>query len=87
MDVANNLKRLASQRTDVFDAAGEPVSEEEQARRKRAAVNSFDGNPDGKSGAHVNQLQRMTMDEQIKAIHDRFGGGQGQGPGPGPGQG
>ena len=84
--MANNLKRLASQRTDVFDGVtGEPLSEEEQARRKKAAVNSFDGNPEGKSGAHINQLHRMTMEEQIKAIHDRFGGGQGQGQGQGQG--
>ncbi|SPO03796.1 related to spliceosome-associated-protein [Cephalotrichum gorgonifer] len=82
VDVANNLKRLASQRTDVFDGVtGEPLSEEEQARRKKVAVNSFDGNPEGKSQAHISQLQRMTMEEQIKAIHDRFGTGQGQGQG------
>lgn len=38
-DVANNLKRLASQRTDVFDSVtGQPLSEEEQARRKKAAT-------------------------------------------------
>ncbi|CAI4218245.1 unnamed protein product [Parascedosporium putredinis] len=80
VDVAHNLKRLASQRTDVFDGVtGEPVSEEEQARRKKAATtHSFDGNPDGKSQAHINHLQRMTMEEQIKAIHDRFGGTAGQ---------
>ncbi|KAF2452441.1 Pre-mRNA splicing factor PRP21 like protein-domain-containing protein, partial [Lineolata rhizophorae] len=37
-DVANNLKRLASQRTDVFDpVTGQTLSEDEQARRKRLA--------------------------------------------------
>lgn len=81
VDVANNLKRLASQRTDVFDeVTGEPLSEEEQARRKKATTNNLDGNPEGKSGPQVNQMHRMTMEEQIKAIHDRFGaqGQQGQ---------
>jgi len=78
VDVAHNLKRLASQRTDVFDGVtGEPISEEEQARRKKAAIHSFDGNPEGKSQAHISHLQRMTMEEQIKAIHDKFGGGGG----------
>jgi splicing factor 3A subunit 1 len=66
-DVANNLKRLASQRSDLFD-----VSEEELARRKKVALNSFDGNPDGKSQAHINQLQTFNLDEQIRAIHQRF---------------
>ena len=39
-DVAANLKRLASQRSDVFDGVtGQAVvSEEEAARRKRAAL-------------------------------------------------
>ncbi|KAF2400470.1 Surp module [Trichodelitschia bisporula] len=37
-EVAKNLKRLASQRTDVFDAVtGQPLNEDEQARQKRAA--------------------------------------------------
>ncbi|KAB8290544.1 hypothetical protein EYC80_010969 [Monilinia laxa] len=44
-DVANNLKRLASQRSDIFDGVtGQPISEEEAARRKKAA-NSYDGTP------------------------------------------
>lgn len=43
-DVANNLKRLASQRGDVFDSVtGNPISEEEQARRKRAERGAYDG--------------------------------------------
>jgi len=74
-DVANNLKRLASQRSDVFDSvSGQPVSEEENARRKKVALNSFDGNPEGKSQAHINQLQNFNLDEQIKAIHQKFAG-------------
>ncbi|KOS21817.1 Pre-mRNA-splicing factor [Escovopsis weberi] len=74
-DVANNLKRLASQRSDVFDpATGQSISEDEQARRKKAAIQSFDGNPDGKSQAHINHLQSVNVDEQIRAIHQRFAG-------------
>lgn len=73
MDVANNLKRLASARTDVFDAVtGQPISEEEQARRKKVAMHSYDGNPEGRSQAHINQLQTFNLDEQIKAIHQKF---------------
>lgn len=73
VDVANNLKRLASQRSDISDpVTGEAIPEEEQARRKKAAIYSFDGNPDGKSQAHINQLQNMTVEEQLKAIRDKF---------------
>lgn len=72
-DVANNLKRLASQRSDVFDpVTGQALSEDELARRKRAAMNSFDGNPEGKSQAHVNHLQSFNVEEQIRAIHQKF---------------
>jgi splicing factor 3A subunit 1 len=72
-DVANNLKRLASQRSDVFDSvSGQPTSDEEIARRKKAAINSFDGNPDGKSAAHISHLQAVNLDEQIRAIHQKF---------------
>lgn len=59
-DVARNLKRLASQRTDVFEGtgAGEEVDQEERDRRKRAA-RGYDGiipglighGPIGKGGA------------------------------------
>ncbi|KAL2131071.1 hypothetical protein VTI74DRAFT_5588 [Chaetomium olivicolor] len=73
VDVANNLKRLASQRSDVFDTTtGQPVSEEELARRKKIALHAFDGNPDGKSQAHINHLQTFNLDEQIRAIHQKF---------------
>ncbi|RDA88869.1 hypothetical protein CP532_5482 [Ophiocordyceps camponoti-leonardi (nom. inval.)] len=67
-DVANNLKRLASQRSDVFDpVTGQAISEDELARRKKAAMNSFDGNPEGKA-----QRQSLNVEEQIKAIHQKF---------------
>ncbi|PFH59207.1 hypothetical protein XA68_12666 [Ophiocordyceps unilateralis] len=72
-DVANNLKRLASQRSDVFDpVTGQAISEDELARRKKAAMNSFDGNPEGKNQAHLSQLQSFNVEEQIKAIHQKF---------------
>ncbi|POR35070.1 Splicing factor 3A subunit 1 [Tolypocladium paradoxum] len=72
-DVANNLKRLASQRSDVFDPiTGQAISEDELARRKKAVMNSFDGNPEGKSQAHMNHLQSFNVEEQIRAIHQKF---------------
>ena len=70
VDVANNLKRLASQRSDVFDPiTGESLTEEEILRRKRAAVHSFDGNPD-KTPSHLNH--NVNVEEQIRAIHQKF---------------
>jgi splicing factor 3A subunit 1 len=73
VDVAGNLKRLASQRSDIFDeVTGQPVSEEELARRKKVVVNTFDGNPEAKSQAHVNHLQSLNVEEQIRAIHQKF---------------
>ena len=42
--MANNLKRLASQRTDVFDPiSGASIDPEELARRKRAERGAYDG--------------------------------------------
>ena len=70
VDVANNLKRLASQRSDVFDPiTGQALSEDELARRKKAAIHSFDGNPD-KTQAH--HLQNVNVEDQIRAIHQKF---------------
>ncbi|KAI4113276.1 MAG: hypothetical protein LQ345_005707 [Seirophora villosa] len=70
-DVAANLKRLASQRSDVFDGVtGEPViSEEEAARRKRAALN-YDGQLE--KGKETERRQGMNIDEQIRQIHQKF---------------
>src|SRR5436190_17430709 len=70
-DVANNLKRLASQRSDLFDGvSGQPISEEEAARRKKAAM-AFDGNPEGRQGIPGGAApgQNVDVSEQIKAIH------------------
>ncbi|KAF7558517.1 hypothetical protein G7046_g5642 [Stylonectria norvegica] len=73
VDVANNLKRLASQRSDVFDPiTGQAISEEELSRRKKAAFHSFDGNPDGKSQMHVGHMQNVNVEDQIRAIHQKF---------------
>lgn len=75
-DAANNLKRLASQRPDMFDGVtGQPLTEEEAARRKKAAT-SYDGNlPPGaeplKAGAPG---QSVNVEEQIRAIHNKFAG-------------
>ena len=69
-DVAANLKRLASQRSDVFDGVtGQPViSEEEAARRKRAALN-YDGQLD--KGKEMERMQVMNIEEQIRRIHEK----------------
>ena len=70
-DVAANLKRLASQRSDVFDGVtGQPVlSEEEQARRKKAATN-YDGQLD--KGKEMERMQGMNIEEQIRQIHTKY---------------
>ncbi|KAJ5816808.1 Pre-mRNA splicing factor PRP21-like protein [Penicillium robsamsonii] len=70
VDVVNNLKRLASQRSDVFDPA--PVDPEEEARRKRMAM-GLDGsagpqNPNaGPAGAQ--NPQSMNIEDQLRHIH------------------
>ncbi|KAK3331108.1 Pre-mRNA splicing factor PRP21 like protein-domain-containing protein [Apodospora peruviana] len=71
IDVENNLKRMR-QRDDDHDGAADAATAEEEARRKKVALNSYDGNPDGKSHAHINQLQTFNLDEQIRAIHQKF---------------
>jgi splicing factor 3A subunit 1 len=73
-DAATNLKRLASQRSDLFDGVtGQPITEEEAARRKKAAT-SYDGNPESKDAARLQQqMQSVNVEEQIRAIHQKFG--------------
>ncbi|PBP28562.1 Surp module family protein [Diplocarpon rosae] len=73
-DVANNLKRLASQRSDLFDGVtGQPiVSEEELARRKKAAT-SYDGVAPEKGDRRLDMMQNVNVEEQIRAIHQKFG--------------
>lgn len=73
-DVANNLKRLASQRSDVFDpVTGQAISEEELARRKKAALESYEGHPEGMLPARPGQMQNVDVNEQIRHIYDKYG--------------
>ncbi|PVI02317.1 hypothetical protein DM02DRAFT_613012 [Periconia macrospinosa] len=76
-DAANNLKRFASQRDDIYDGVtGVPISEEEAARRKKAAT-SYDGQPDpAKDAVRLQQMQSMNVQEQLRRIQERHGGGQ-----------
>ncbi|KAF3004222.1 SF3a splicing factor complex subunit [Curvularia kusanoi] len=71
-DVANNLKRFASQRDDIYDGAtSQAISVEEEARRKRAAV-SYDGQPDpAKDAARIQQMQSMNVQEQLRRIQEK----------------
>jgi splicing factor 3A subunit 1 len=73
-EVANNLKRLASQRNDIFDpVTGQALTEEEQARRKKAAVASYDGGTDADGKPKPPPMgQTLDINEQIKNIHERF---------------
>lgn len=73
-DVANNLKRLASQRSDLFDTVtGLPITEEELARRKKAATNGYDGTPLEKGDRARFEKQNVNVEDQIRAIHQKFG--------------
>ncbi|KAI9833311.1 MAG: hypothetical protein M1819_003706 [Sarea resinae] len=77
-DVANNLKRLASQRSDVFDGVtGAPLSEEEANRRKRAAANAGTYYETGQTAeskdAAQAKMQSMNIEEQLRRIHEKFG--------------
>lgn len=79
-EVANNLKRLASQRTDLFDpVTGQAVSEEEAARRKRAEVSAYDGvsgMPSQAALAGMTQPGEQSKDvqEQIRQLHQKYKG-------------
>ena len=74
-DVAANLKRLASQRSDVFDGVtGQPViSEEEAARRKRAALGSYDGQSGADKGPGSGR-EGLNIEEQIRQIYQKAKG-------------
>jgi len=77
-EVANNLKRLASQRSDVFDGAGQAVDAEEAARRKRAEVGAYDGVSGMPSQAALAGMavpggeQTKDVQEQIRQLHQKF---------------
>jgi len=71
--VSNHLKRLASQRSDLFDGvSGQPITEEEAARRKKAAM-SYDGTPVEKGDRRLDMMQNVNVEEQIRALHQKFG--------------
>lgn len=77
VDVANNLKRLASQRTDVFDPiTGQAVTPEEQERRKRAELQAFDGVSQlpqtAVPGTFPPGTDRTDVQEQIRQLHERY---------------
>ena len=74
-DVANNLKRLASQRSDLFDGVtGQPITPEEAERRKKAA-NSYDGNPESRDAQRLAQMNaNVNVEEQIARIKEKYGG-------------
>ncbi|KAK4539894.1 hypothetical protein LTR36_010288 [Oleoguttula mirabilis] len=74
-DVANNLRRLASQRSDLFDpvtgraVGGEAEGEAERARRRRAEVEGAGGLPQQGEGGG----ERPTdVQEQIRQLHQRY---------------
>ncbi|CAI7647322.1 unnamed protein product [Penicillium crustosum] len=69
VDVVNNLKRLASQRSDVFDPS--PLESEEETRRKRLAM-GIDGSagPQHPNAAVQNpNPQSMNIEDQLRHIH------------------
>lgn len=76
-DVANNLKRLASQRSDLFDpVTGQTISKEEEDRRKRVEMGSYDGSNSNQlpPGAMGQQQQQPTdVKEQIRQLHQKYG--------------
>lgn len=80
VDVVNNLKRLASQRSDVFDSSLAPADSEEEARRKRMAMGG--ASPDGPLPPGVSappgptvgpggtpNPQNMNIEDQLRHIH------------------
>ncbi|KAI7370737.1 hypothetical protein KC336_g20861, partial [Hortaea werneckii] len=88
-DVADNLKRLASQRTDLFDpVTGQAITAEEQERRKRVELGSYDGvgaaqQQQQAGGAAAHGLAPGTMgvggenrpqgvDEQVRRLHQKY---------------
>lgn len=66
VDVVNNLKRLASQRSDVFDPA--PLDPEEEARRKRLST-GLDASAGPQNPNATPNPQSMNIEDQIRHIH------------------
>ncbi|KAL7275620.1 SF3a splicing factor complex subunit [Rhizina undulata] len=83
-DTVANLKRLASQREDLFDSTtGKPLTVEEIERRKRAATGgSWDGSAETKEAVRMQAMQSINVKEQIEAIHRKAGAVANPGVGP-----
>ncbi|KAF3941403.1 hypothetical protein ABW19_dt0206744 [Dactylella cylindrospora] len=69
-DVAANLKRLASQRADLFDVQPGTAAEEEERNRKKPVI-SWDGHADSRETVRLQQLQQNSVTDQISAIHKK----------------
>ncbi|KAF3907850.1 hypothetical protein ABW20_dc0102850 [Dactylellina cionopaga] len=67
-DVAANLKRLASQREDLFDV--QPGSANEEERRKKPVI-AWDGHADSRESVRLQQMQSVSMTDQINAIQKK----------------
>ncbi|KAA8892650.1 Pre-mRNA splicing factor PRP21 like protein-domain-containing protein [Sphaerosporella brunnea] len=80
-DTVLNLKRLASQRDDLFDSTtGESITAEEAERRKKAATGgAWDGTAESRESV---KMRSYDVNEQIMAIHRKAG--QVANPGVGP---
>jgi splicing factor 3A subunit 1 len=64
---------LASQRSDLFDGVtGQPITEEEAARRKKAA-SGYDGVPLDKTD-RLRIEKNVNVEEQIRALHQKYAG-------------
>jgi splicing factor 3A subunit 1 len=50
---------------------GLPISEEEVARRKKAAT-SYDGTPETRDAARLQAMPTMNIEEQLKQIQQKF---------------
>ncbi|KAL4970013.1 putative pre-mRNA splicing factor [Aspergillus stella-maris] len=70
-DVVGNLKRLASQRSDVFDSPHPALDPEEEERRKRMAFEGVPGQPQPPVSGPQNP-QNMNIEDQIRNLHERY---------------
>ncbi|KAJ6111712.1 hypothetical protein N7523_007773 [Penicillium sp. IBT 18751x] len=70
VDVVNNLKRLASQRSDVFDSSLTPLDPEEDRRKRMATDSPVQPGPAMGPGG-VPLPQSMNIEDQIRHIHQR----------------
>lgn len=78
--MAQNLKRLASQRSDLFDpVSGQAINEEELQRRKRIELSSYDGYSQqpapGAAGASGSDGRSLNVQDQIRNLQSKYGQG------------